>query len=387
MRVVVTGLLATYPLGGVGWDYLAFVRGFQLLGAEVLYLEDTGQWLYDPRDGTFTDDVSYHLRYLAQILQAHAPGVRWSLRSPDGTYHGLDEVAVGAFCGGADLFLNVSGCCWLRETYRGARRKIYLDTDPGYSHAKLAASERGTATGDEEYSVGLIRAHDLFFTFAENMGDESCRLPAAGLRWQTTRQPIVASDWPFTYRPEAAAYTTVMSWKTDVTVPTIDGTTYGGKGVEFVRFADMPSRTPAPLEIAVAGVAPRADLQARGWRVVDAGERSATMEIYRDYLAASRGEWSVAKNAYVATRSGWFSCRTACYLTLGKPAVVQDTGFRAHYPTGEGLFAFSTADEAAAALAEVERDYRRHCEAARALALQEFDAQRVLTRLCAEAGL
>lgn len=387
MRVVVTGLLATYPLGGVSWDYLAFVKGFRRLGAEVLYLEDTGQWLYDPRDGTFTEDVSHNLRYLSEILTRHAPRTAWSVRAPDATYHGLDEAAVTRFCAGADLFLNVSGCCWLRDGYRGARRKIYLDTDPGYSHAKLAAVERGSASGDDEYSVDLIRAHDLFFTFAESMGRPECLLPAAGLRWQTTRQPIVLEDWPYTHRPEARAYTTVMSWKTDVTVPTIDGVTYGGKDVEFARFEDLPGRTPVALEIAVAGKAPRQDLQRRGWSVVDAAERSATMEIYRDYLAASRGEWSVAKNAYVATRSGWFSCRSACYLALGKPAVLEDTGFSTHVPTGEGLFAFSTPDEAASALAAVESDYRRHCEAARALAEKEFAAETVLARLCEQAGL
>lgn len=386
MRVVVTGLLATYPLGGVSWDYIAFVQGFRLLGAEVLYLEDTGQWLYDPRQGSFSDDIGFNLRYLADVLAKHAPGATWALRGPDESYHGLDEAAVERFCSGADLFLNVSGCCWLRDAYRGARRKIYLDTDPGYSHAKLDAVERGIADGDVRYSVNLIRAHDLFFTFAENMGAADCRLPAAGLRWQTTRQPIVLGDWAGDHRG-GEAYTTVMSWKTDVTVPTIDGTTYAGKDVEFRRFLDLPSHTPAKLEIAMAGEAPRRELIERGWRIEDAAKRSATMDVYRDYLAASRGEWSVAKNAYVATRSGWFSCRSACYLALGKPVIVQDTGFSAYYPTGDGLFAFTTLDEAVTALAEVERDYACHCEAARAVAERELAAEKVLARLCRDAGI
>ena len=56
MRVVVTGLVASFPLGGVAWDYLAYVDGFRRLGCDVLYLEDTGQWLYDPTRETFTDD-------------------------------------------------------------------------------------------------------------------------------------------------------------------------------------------------------------------------------------------------------------------------------------------------------------------------------------------
>ena len=46
---------------------------------------------------------------------------------------------------------------------------------------------------------------------------------------------------------------------------------------------------------------------------------SATLDDYRDYLRGSRGEWSVAKNAYVATRSGWFSTRSAAYLACRSP--------------------------------------------------------------------
>ena len=60
MKIVVTGLIATYPLGGVGWDYLAYVRGFRRLGHEVFYLEDTGQWLYNPHANTFTELAQLH---------------------------------------------------------------------------------------------------------------------------------------------------------------------------------------------------------------------------------------------------------------------------------------------------------------------------------------
>src|SRR5262249_52393375 len=58
MRVVVTGLVAAYPVGGVAWDYLQYVQGFRALGCDVFYLEDTGQWLYDAVAQTFTDDAT-----------------------------------------------------------------------------------------------------------------------------------------------------------------------------------------------------------------------------------------------------------------------------------------------------------------------------------------
>ncbi|MFI5366216.1 MAG: glycosyltransferase family 1 protein, partial [Candidatus Binatia bacterium] len=231
MKIVVTGLIATYPLGGVAWDYLAYVSGFHRLGHEVFYLEDTGQWLYNPRANTFSEDVSFNVAHLVKTL-AHAGDdmrERWALRAPDGTYHGAPLEQVAHFCQDADLFLNVSGACWLREAYRGARRTAYLDSDPSYSQAKLLAVERGTATEDQAYSVGLIRAHDCFFTFAENINDPRCAIPSCGFTWLPTRQPLVIDDWPFTYLPAATTYTTVMSWKTDVTLPNLDGVTYGGK--------------------------------------------------------------------------------------------------------------------------------------------------------------
>ena len=389
MKIVVTGLIATYPLGGVSWDYIAYVAGFARLGHEVFYLEDTGNWFYDPRAQTFTDDVAFNIRYLGDAFAFAGInlGNRWSVRSPDGVYHGAPQAEVERFCRSADLLLNVSGACWLRDGYRGARRTAYLDSDPCYSQSKLIAVERGTASDDVAYSVGLIRAHDCFLTFAENIGQPSCRIPDCGLQWMSTRQPIVLEHWPVQRDLSAAAFTTVMSWKTDVTLPSIDGTTYGGKNVEFEKFIELPRRTPAVLEIAVAGDAPRERLRQWGWRVVDPQQYSNTMVAYRDYLGRSRGEWSVAKNAYVASRSGWFSCRSAAYLALGKPVIVEDTGFRAYYPTGSGLLAFSTMDEAVEALAAVNRDYRRHCEAARALAEREFAADRVLTQLLQTIGL
>jgi len=389
MKIVVTGLIAAYPLGGVGWDYLAYVSGFRRLGHEVFYLEDTGQWVYDPRAHSFTDDVGFNAAYLADTLARAGDGMRdhWSLRAPDGTYHGAPLAQVARFCSAADLWLNVSGACWLRDAYRGARRTAYLDSDPCYSQAKLLAVERGTATEEQAYSVGLIRAHDCFFTFAENMTDASCAIPRCGLRWMPTRQPIVLDDWPFTFAPCACHYTTVMSWKTDVTLPNLAGVTYGGKDVELLKFIGLPPRTRVPLQIALSGAAPRDELRRRGWNVIDAYVHSHSMDAYREYLRGSRAEWSIAKNAYVASRSGWFSTRSAAYLALGKPVVVQDTGFRRYYPTGEGLFAFDTMDEAVAAIAQVESAYRRHCEAARAIAEREFAAEQVLQRLLDDAGV
>ncbi len=380
MKVVVTGLIATYPLGGVAWDYLAYVRGLRDLGCDVLYLEDTGQWLYDPRKATFTSDASFHARYLARALErcGCAMSRRWSLRDPLGRYHGMDRQQVIEFCEQADLFLNVSGSCWLREEYRGARCLAYVDTDPGYTQAKLQAVEEGRASEEQEFSVGLIRAHHRFFTLGANLGSADCEIPTGGLDWQPTRPPIVLAHWPRTFTPRARRYTTVMSWKIDVRPPTLNGKAYGGKDVEFARFVELPQRIPVRFEVAISGAAPRAELRRHGWEISDGHRVSRTMGFYRSFIQRSRAEWSVAKNAYVDTRSGWFSTRTVSYLASGKPAIVQDTGFSRFYPTGEGLFAFSTVDDVRAAIDKIESRYRHHCLAARSLAETYFDARTVL---------
>jgi hypothetical protein len=389
VRVVVTGLVATYPVGGVAWDYLQYVQGFRALGCDVLYLEDTGQWVYDPGAQTFTADLTGNARWLESALSFLDPELTraWAVRGPDGTLYGRDEATVARFCATTDLFLNLSGSCWLREPYRAAKVKAYVDTDPGYSQARIAAVDDGTADDDTRFSVDLIRRHDVFFTLGENIGAPDCLIPTCGLTWHPTRQPIALGSWPVHPAPDDAPFTTVMSWKIEPTAPVFGGRRYGGKDVEFERFIDLPRRSPETLEVAISGAAPRDRLAAAGWHVIEAGTVSATMADYRSYLVRSRGELSVAKNVYAATRSGWFSTRSAAYLACGRPVVVQDTGFPAYVPPGAGLHAFATADEAVAGLAAIRADYARASRHARDVAEACFAAGRVCARLLADAGL
>ena len=179
-----------------------------------------------------------------------------------------------------------------------------------------------------------------------------------------------------------------MSWKNDVTLPSIAGKSYGGKDVEFMKFMNLPSQVSAVMEIALSGAAPFDQLRQNGW-----GSCRRLREVFDDGRLSklcrwlARGVWDAAKNAYVAPMSGWFSTRSAVYLALGKPVVVQDTGFRPYYPMGEGLIAFTTLDEAVSAIESIEADYRRHCEAARAIAEKQFNSEMVLGRLLRDAGL
>jgi hypothetical protein len=220
------------------------------------------------------------------------------------------------------------------------------------------------------------------YTYGTRIGQPDCPIPTHGLTWKPLRPPVALDLLPPRFTPGAPCFTTVMSWSPRKPIVR-DGVEYGQKDVEFWRIADLPSRVDACLEIALGGKAPYDEIRAAGWRLADAAVVTATPWTYRDYIAQSRGEFSVAVNLEVKTRSGWFSDRTAAYLASGKPAVVQDTGFPADLPCGDGLFAFASIDDAADAIRAVGRDYAHHCRAARRIAEDHLDARRVIGRVLA----
>src|SRR3954467_15304702 len=118
-----------------------------------------------------------------------------------------------------------------------------------------------------------------------------------------------------------------------------------------------------------------------GWRLVDPVPATGTPERFRDYIQRSGAEFSVAQGMYVDTNSGWFSDRTTRYLASGKPALVQNTGFGRNLPTGSGLLSFSNLDEAVAGVEAIESNTKSHCNAARAIAQDYFDSDKILRRL------
>ena len=374
MRIIVTGLVGQYAFGGVAWDYLQYVAGFRQLGHEVFYLEDTETWPYDPVHSTISADCSYNVQYLETVMTRLGLGSQWIYRNAaDGTYHGVSETAAKQFCASADLFVNVSGCGWLRPEYLAIPKKIFIDSDPMFTQI-------GLALGLPEV-IQRIGAHDFHFTFAEHINAADCRVPHGGRRWIPTRQPIVLDWFPVPVPPPRDVFTTVMNW---VSYKPSDyaGETWGQKDIEFLKFLDLPAQTPQKFEIAMGrgqGQQRPTDLiRQHGWEIIEPDEALPDPWTYRDYLQNSKGEWSVAKEGYRKSRSGWFSCRSACYLALGRPCVLQDTGWSAHYPTGTGLFAFNTLAEATAGIAAINADYPRHSAGARALAEKMFDARHVL---------
>lgn len=364
MKVVLAGIIARYPFGGVTWCSLMYLLGLRALGHEVLYVEDTGECVYDPERDEISTDPSYGTRYIHQALEPFGLGDRWSFVNYDGTHHGLSREAVRAWCADADLFVNLSGGSWFwRDEYAAIPRKVFIDTDPVFTQLAIAKGE--------PWYVEFFRGFDRLFTFGANIGTPACDVPTSGFAWHPTRQPVVTELWHTEARPCRDRFTTVMTWRTE-SFTDVDG----NKDRELLALIDLPSRTAVKLQIAVNG--PMELLEAHGWSPVGAMSVSRSLWDYREFIQGSKAEFGVAKHAYVSWRSGWFSDRTECYLAAGRPAVVQDTGWSAHLPSGTGLVGFSTLDEALDGLARVDRDYAAHAARATEIAREHFDASRVL---------
>ena len=370
MKILFAGIIARYPFGGVTWCSLMYLLGLRALGHDVFYIEDTGECVYDPVQNTRATDPSYGTSYIHRSLEPFGFGDRWAFVNYDGTYHGRGANDVRLFCADADLFLNLSGGSWFwRDEYARIPRKAFIDSDPAFTQLAIAKAE--------PWYVEFFERFDHLFTFGANVGTPASPIPTGAFTWHKTWQPVTVDDWSTRITPRDR-FTSVMTWQiesfTDVG---------GNKDQEFLKFIDLPSRTSQPFELAING--PQRLLREHGWHTVDAMGVSRSLFDYRSFIQESKAEFGVAKHTYVATRSGWFSDRTECYLASGRPALVQDTGWTAHLPHGEGLLAFSNPEEALAGIDRLNGDYERHARRATEIAHEHFDARRVLPKLLDEA--
>jgi hypothetical protein len=223
--------------------------------------------------------------------------------------------------------------------------------------------------------------HTAFFSFGENIGLRHTTVPRDGFPWQATRQPIVLDAWQVTPGPVQGKFTTIMQWDS---YPALlyDGRRYGMKSNAFESYIDLPSKVGSIFELALGSAsAPRTLLHDKGWALRDPLQLTRDLWAYQRYLQQSKAEFSVAKHGYVVSRSGWFSERSAAYLASGRPVLIQETGFSNWLPSGEGVLAFKTPEEVCTGIEKINRRYKFHCQAARAIAAEYFDARHVLSHL------
>ena len=360
LRIIVGGMVGQFPIGGPAWDYLQYPMALAELGHEVYYHEDTWVWPLHPVKG-YPDQPDYTVKFFQDFFRRHAPQLadNWCYVFLHEHYHGMSRQRFEDVCRSADIYLNVSGACFVPECLGPQCKKVFLDTDPGYNQVVLATKPDWIEHVDR-WVEQVTTGYDKHLTYAENIHGDDCRIPTLDLDWKTTRPVVCLGPWDElrqTPPPGNAPFTTVMTWRYYNGLLEYEGMQLEQKAPEFEKFKDLPSRTKAQLELAVGGEKYDPALFSElGWQFCRALPVSLSPEGYRDYLATSFGEWSVAKNIYTQTKSGWFSCRTACYLAAGRPAVVQETGWSKFVPSGPGCHAFATTDQAAAALDHILTD-------------------------------
>jgi hypothetical protein len=372
------------PFAGVGWQIAQYLEGFRRLGHDVFYYEDTQRWPYDPVAQTVSDDAAPAVAYVAALMERCGLRDRWAYRdvAEGGVLHGCSEGQLSRVLGSAEVLVNLSGAAVLREEHLRVPIRVYLETDPVRLQIEVAQGNEAT--------IAFLSAHTHHYSYGENFGAPDCGVPLERFAYIPTRPPVILDWWlPFDHDAgnhslAGRAFTTVGNWKQSGHDVDWNGQRLTwSKDVEFERFIDLASAVEVPIELALASsdTATVTRLRGAGWRVRPAQSLSCDLDAYREFITASAGEFSVAKEQNVRLRSGWFSDRTATYLAAGRPAIVQDTAFGCALPAGEGLLAFRELEEARAAFEAVLSDYRRHCRAAREIAEEHLRAESVLASL------
>ncbi|MBS1880853.1 MAG: hypothetical protein JST31_15185 [Actinobacteria bacterium] len=366
---LLAGAVASKPLnGGEAWVRLNWLLGLRRLGWEVFFVECLAAPL-DPIGRAHLDAV----------MAEHGLGDRWALLDQrGGSVAGLSAAEVEAVAAEAEVLFNHSGNLGPGPLREAPRRRVYVDLDPAY-----------TQVWDADPALAFsVAGHDRHVTVGLGVGRDGCRLPSGGVEWVPTLPPVVLEHWPAAPASRAAPlrFTTVATWRGPYGRLPLAGGLAGGKHHEFRRLLDLPGAVSgAAFELAV-DIHPGdgADLEAlldAGWTVVSPREVASTPAAFAAYLRGSGAEFSVAQGAYVDSRCGWFSDRTAAYLASGRPALVQATGVDRELPVGEGLLNFTDRAGAAEAARRIVADPAGHAEAARALAEEHLDSDLVLGRL------
>ncbi|MGY1643902.1 glycosyltransferase [Geodermatophilus sp. SYSU D00703] len=375
-RIVVSGMIAAVPgQGGATWAVLQYLLGFARLGHEVFFVESLDPEVLQPSDVPLPHSVN--ARYCRQVMQEQGFENAWALvrrgtRDTAGLSH-LDLARIGA---GTSVLVDISGTLAGEELFSEVPVRVYLDVDPGFTQLWDA----------QGVDVGLA-GHTHFVSVGRSIGSPDCPVPTGGRNWITTWPPVVLDEWPVADRSAGTGFTTVANWRSYGSVE-LDGVHHGQKVHSFRPLMALPARTEQRFLLALSidpgEVTDLAALRANGWQLLDPGEVAGSPSAYRQFIRSSTAELGVAKSGYVASRSGWFSDRSVCYLASGRPVLAQDTGFSRHLPTGTGLLAFDGLEDALAGVAEIAGDHERHSAAARSLAEAHFDSARVLRRLLRE---
>ena len=386
-RILVIGFMGSCPIAGVIWQHVHYIVGLQRLGHDVYYIEDSARLPYNPETFEVNNEFDYAARLLERLAREFEFKNRWAfcaryLRGQPTA--GLSLNRVRQLYREADAILNICGAQEFNDDLLASDRIIYVESDPGVEQIRIDKGVRST--------IDYLRRHRALFSFGENVGTESFPVPTHNMKWLPTRQPVVTDLWKTNRAPSrAAVFTSVANWSTSgLKDITWRGEKYlWSKSREFLRFLAAPKKAGETFELAtnIPDAKTRAKFLRNGWRFHSPLQLSVDYWLYRDYVRRSRGEFTVAKDQYVRLNTGWFSDRSACYLAAGRPVIIQQSGFTQHYGNDGGLFAFSSIKEIVEAVKAINADYAKHSRAAREVAREIFEAEKVLASLLDRAGV
>jgi hypothetical protein len=381
--VAIAAALAQRPgIGGHTWVVLQYLLGFRRLGWDVLFLDRLDPAHCVDHDGLpCAPQDSVQLSYLLPILDRFGLGGGFFVDLGEGQEAiGLTRNQVRAQLDQAALLLNINGYLRDEELLCRPQCRLYLDIDPGF--------------GQMWQELGWHRSfdgHDAYATFGQAIGQPDCPIPDCGLPWIPTVPPVVLGHWPAQSAMTEGCFTSIASWRGSLHPIDFRGKRYGLRSTEFRKFVQLPMLTRQVFELSLRiDPSETADLDLiakHGWILRDPDVVAGNPWLYRQFIQQSRAELMVAKSMYVETGSGWFSDRSACFLASGRPVLAQDTGFSQFLPTGTGLVAFSTLEEAVDGVAVLSADYPHHVRMARALTEEFFDSDRVLGQLLDRIGV
>lgn len=348
---------------GHAWVFVNWLRSLRDAGHDVHFIDRL-----DPTIG----DVDAGVDWVASVMRRHAPGIPWTVViGPDETA-GTDWPGTRRFCAGA-ILLDVMG--YVGPFIEDAGLRVFVDIDPGFGQVWT-----------NQGSAALFGAHERYVTVGLNMAGDDCDVPDVGVDWITTCPPVDLESWRDGHIvPADRRFTTVATWRGLFDALTVDGQRLGLRVHQARPLADLPARTGVAMEMALdidpTDVIDRNALCHGGWTLIEPRVVASDLADYRCYIRGSFAEFSIAKEAYVILRTGWFSDRSACYLAAGRPVVTSDTGFGRHLDVGLGLLTYTSVDEAQAAIESVTAHPRRHARAAADLARDRFDGRRVVRSL------
>ena len=386
-RVVVMGFMGSMPIAGVIWQHVHYVVGLQRLGHDVYYIEDSARLPYNPETFEVNNEFDYAAKVLNRLAGEFDFKNRWAFcarylrKNPTA---GLPLKKIRQLYRDADAILNICGTQEFNDDLLKSDRIIYVESDPGVEQIKIDKGVRST--------IDYLSRHHTLFTFGENVGTKKFSVPPHGLKWHATRQPVVTDLWKTNQAPKpAAVLTSIANWSTSgLKDITWRGRKYlWSKSREFLRFVAAPRRSGETFELAtnIQDRKTREKFESNGWRFTSPRQMSVDYWLYRDYIQQSKGEFTVAKDQYVQLNTGWFSDRSACYLAAGRPVIMQETGFTENYGADAGLLAFRSLGEIAEAVKMIKADYSKHSGAARQIAREIFEAEKVVKSLLDRAGI